>query len=83
MTHASMTPGSDRGAQSPACRIPPRPQVIQARGDAGALRDLELLFENGLGETAAEFPAALGYLRTTSLGLATAARGAVFHVKHC
>lgn len=43
----------------------PRPQDIRVTGDARALRDLELLFEAGLGETGAVLPPELDYLKTT------------------
>ena len=43
----------------------PRPKDIQVTGDARALRDLELLFEAGLGETGAVLPPDLDYLKTT------------------
>ena len=43
----------------------PRPKEIQARGDARALADLRLLFDQGLGEVG-ELPEELGYLRTSS-----------------
>jgi phosphotransferase system HPr-like phosphotransfer protein len=43
----------------------PRPRDIEVTGDARALRDLELLFEAGLGETGARMPPELDYLKTT------------------
>jgi len=43
----------------------PRPKEIRVSGDARALRDLELLFECGLGETGASFPPELDYLKTS------------------
>lgn len=43
----------------------PNPGVIEARGDARALADLLLLFDNNLGEKD-DLPDELGYLRTTS-----------------
>jgi len=44
----------------------PRPQSIQARGDARALRDLEALFAWGLGENQREPPPGLDYLKVRS-----------------
>lgn len=44
----------------------PRPQVIQARGDARALRDLEDLFAWNLGELGSDPPAGLEYLKVRS-----------------
>jgi phosphotransferase system HPr (HPr) family protein len=43
----------------------PKPTLIEARGDTRALADLQLLFDNGLGEVG-ELPDGLGYLRTSS-----------------
>jgi phosphotransferase system HPr-like phosphotransfer protein len=43
----------------------PRPKEIRVTGDARALRDLELLFEAGLGETGAALPPELDYLKIT------------------
>jgi phosphotransferase system HPr (HPr) family protein len=44
----------------------PRPQVIQARGDARALRDLEVLFGWSLGEHQRDPPPGLEYLKLRS-----------------
>jgi len=44
----------------------PRPQVIQARGDARALRDLEALFSWDLGENQRDPPPGLEYLKIRS-----------------
>jgi phosphotransferase system HPr-like phosphotransfer protein len=41
----------------------PRPKLIDVRGDARALRDLETLFAWGIGEHGGEPPAGLEYLR--------------------
>ena len=43
----------------------PRPERIEASGDARALHDLQLLFEAGLGE-GGDLPPALAYLRIGS-----------------
>jgi phosphotransferase system HPr-like phosphotransfer protein len=42
----------------------PRPKDVMVTGDARALRDLELLFEAGLGESGHPLPAELDYLKT-------------------
>jgi phosphotransferase system HPr-like phosphotransfer protein len=44
----------------------PRPKEIRVTGDARALRDLELLFQSGLGEGGRALPADLDYLRTSA-----------------
>jgi phosphotransferase system HPr (HPr) family protein len=41
----------------------PRPTSIKVEGDSRALRDLELLFESGLGESGNALPPGLDYLR--------------------
>lgn len=44
----------------------PRPKTIKVDGDSRALRDLELLFDSGLGENGNSLPPALDYLRVGS-----------------
>jgi phosphotransferase system HPr (HPr) family protein len=44
----------------------PRPKIIKVEGDSRALRDLELLFKEGLGENGNPLPATLDYLRVGS-----------------
>jgi phosphotransferase system HPr-like phosphotransfer protein len=44
----------------------PRPKEIRVTGDARALRDLDLLFQSGLGEGGRTLPAELDYLRTSA-----------------
>ena len=44
----------------------PRPKEIRVTGDARALRDLDLLFQSGLGEGGRALPAELDYLRTSA-----------------